>query len=106
MDAKTKKEVWKKTDGKCYYCGLQTIPFGSEKLSFCVDHVLPRKRGGGDEIENLVPSCFACNSSKTSKGFFNWANELVDQGTGERTGFFYFELMKLPFPVTAWRDEL
>lgn len=106
MDSKIKKKVWEKTAGRCYYCGKQTSPFGNGATSFCVDHVLPQTRGGKDEINNLVPACFACNSQKSSKGFFNWAMEKTDKETGERTGFFYFELMRLPFPDTAWDDPL
>jgi hypothetical protein len=29
-----------------------------------VDHVVPVAEGGGNEIENLVTSCFECNSGK------------------------------------------
>jgi hypothetical protein len=28
------------------------------------DHAHPRSRGGTDEIDNLVPSCFHCNAAK------------------------------------------
>ena len=105
MKSELKKQVWNKTNGKCYYCGTQTVPFGSAPDSFCVDHVIPRTRNGTDDIENLVPACFSCNITKSSKGLFNWASEMVNEN-GERTGMFYFELMRLPFPVTAWNDPL
>jgi hypothetical protein len=29
-----------------------------------IEHQMPRSRGGGDEIENLVPSCPECNALK------------------------------------------
>jgi 5-methylcytosine-specific restriction endonuclease McrA len=105
MNSELRNEVWKKTDGKCWYCGTQTIPFGSDHNSFVVDHVLPRKRGGKDELRNLVPACFSCNAHKSSKRLFDWANENLDEN-GNRTGIMYSELMRYPIPETAWEDSL
>jgi 5-methylcytosine-specific restriction protein A len=30
-----------------------------------VDHILPRRAGGGDELENLQALCASCHSKKT-----------------------------------------
>lgn len=100
---KIRNQVWKKTDGRCYYCGKQTKPFGTDPDSFCVDHVVPQKRQGNDHLDNLVPACCECNTTKSSKGLFNWGNELKEKSNGN--SFFYFELKGLPFP-TAWEDPL
>jgi hypothetical protein len=72
-----KGRVWHKTGGRCWYCGTQTIPFPTEHYllrgdCFSVDHFIAESRGGGEEIENLVPCCFKCNSKKqdlTLEGF-------------------------------------
>ena len=53
--------VWRKTEGLCYYCGSQ-LPD-----CFETDHVVPKSKGGTDEITNLVPCCKSCNSSKGTK---------------------------------------
>lgn len=45
--------------GLCAYC--RTRP-GSTK-----DHVVPVSRGGSDAIENIVPACAPCNSSKGAR---------------------------------------
>ncbi len=45
-----------KTGQYCNYCG------SPESLS--LDHVLPQKRGGQDNAENLIYACRRCNSSK------------------------------------------
>lgn len=100
-DKKIRNAVWKKTGGKCYYCGIQTKPFGTDKDSFCIDHMKPRTDGGGDEIENLFPCCSGCNTSKSNKSLFSWLNEKNDD-SGERTGITYFELHGLPFDA-AWK---
>ena len=46
---------------KCFYCPtILTI----ETLT--KDHVIPFKRGGRDDIENVVPACLSCNCSKSA----------------------------------------
>ena len=52
--------AWAKTDGICWYCGKRLNPFSD----FHVDHVIPVAMGGGDDPENLVPSCTDCNVRK------------------------------------------
>jgi hypothetical protein len=48
----------------CEYCG------SIENLSW--DHIIPRSRGGQDTVENHVLACRRCNSSKGSKGLYEW----------------------------------
>lgn len=56
---KLRFEVFKRDDFTCRYCGRKTPAVVLE-----VDHVIPVAEGGGDEIENLVTSCWECNSGK------------------------------------------
>lgn len=63
-----KDERWKMENGaRCVYCG------STEDLS--VDHLFPRIKGGGDNVENLGCSCKSCNSSKGKKDLMAWYNE-------------------------------
>ncbi|MGI9142010.1 MAG: HNH endonuclease, partial [Fluviibacter sp.] len=32
-----------------------------------VDHVVPRSKGGTDDLDNLVAACMSCNSSKQAR---------------------------------------
>lgn len=48
----------------CSYCGADE--------NITVDHVIPLSRGGKHEIENLVPACKSCNSSKHDKLLDEW----------------------------------
>lgn len=50
-----REEVFKKTDGKCFYCG------GTAET---MDHMQPSSRGGTNEISNLIGACHRCNSEK------------------------------------------
>jgi 5-methylcytosine-specific restriction endonuclease McrA len=49
---------------KCCYCG-------SDK-NLTKDHVVPLSRGGTNYIENIVPACHSCNSSKGVKELIEW----------------------------------
>lgn len=51
-------------DKCCEYCGAQ------ENLSW--DHLIPRAKNGPDTADNHVLACKSCNSSKGSKGIYEW----------------------------------
>lgn len=57
-----KTAVLAKTSGLCAYCGRDL-----ELSGFVVDHVHPQALGGRHEIENLLPACPPCNTSKGKK---------------------------------------
>jgi 5-methylcytosine-specific restriction endonuclease McrA len=50
----TRFEVLERDDFTCQYCGNPAT---------CVDHVLPRMRGGGDDLDNLKAACAHCNAT-------------------------------------------
>lgn len=53
-----REQVLKRDGYQCQACG---------KDANTVDHILPRSRGGGDELENLQALCSYCNYSKGDK---------------------------------------
>jgi CRISPR/Cas system Type II protein with McrA/HNH and RuvC-like nuclease domain len=60
--------IYDKADGHCYYCDkkIDWSNYGrpGEKGAWSVDHMRPVSRGGTDHLNNLVPACITCNSSK------------------------------------------
>lgn len=54
-----KPELFGKQQGKCNAC---QHPFHYRNLT--VDHIVPKSKAGGDNIENLQLLCQACNSTK------------------------------------------
>lgn len=48
---------------RCGYCGVSEAAIGNELE---IDHYQPKSAGGGDELENLVYCCTACNRRKGS----------------------------------------
>jgi hypothetical protein len=59
---------------RCAYCSvplLKTAPLG-HPLRLTVDHVLPLANGGLDEMMNIVPACWQCNTSKGCSPMEEW----------------------------------
>lgn len=50
---------------RCAYCG-------KEAKTLTRDHVVPVKMGGRYQVDNIVPACKSCNSSKGAKQFREW----------------------------------
>ena len=48
----------------CHYCGATK--------TLCMDHLIPKLRGGPDAADNIVWACRSCNSSKGAKDMLAW----------------------------------
>lgn len=63
------RRFWSQVVGRhgalCVYC--------REREATCLDHVIPRSRGGQDQPGNLVPACRPCNSSKGARTPEEWS---------------------------------
>lgn len=56
-----REKVFKKFKGKCAYCGCSI-----DINNFHIEHIIPKKNGGTDKFDNLLPACCDCNLSKGS----------------------------------------
>lgn len=59
ISKKLRFEIFKRDNFTCQYCGRQTPDVILE-----VDHISPKAKGGDDDIQNLITSCFDCNHGK------------------------------------------
>ncbi|OAI53019.1 hypothetical protein AYO47_05735 [Planctomyces sp. SCGC AG-212-M04] len=62
MQADVRNAVRNRAALRCEYCGLYEGE--SPLLSHQVEHIIPRKHGGTDDLENLALACIACNLFK------------------------------------------
>jgi hypothetical protein len=46
----------------CYFCGAPLTIRAATK-----DHLLPKERGGTDDLINIVPACWRCNHLKGTR---------------------------------------
>lgn len=60
----TQQELAKRANYVCEYC---QCPQKYIPESFTVDHIIPRKDGGNNSLNNLAWSCLGCNSHKHIK---------------------------------------
>lgn len=59
-----RRQVLANAQGKCAFCLSKERLMG---VTFEIDHIIPRIRGGKMEIENLCLCCPSCNRHKAAK---------------------------------------
>lgn len=59
ISKKVRFEIFKRDGFTCQYCGAHP-----PDVILHVDHIKPVSRGGGNEPENLITACEACNLGK------------------------------------------
>jgi 5-methylcytosine-specific restriction endonuclease McrA len=55
---KTRAQVLKRDRDTCHWCGANATH---------ADHVVPKSRGGTDDLSNLVASCGPCNQARGNR---------------------------------------
>jgi 5-methylcytosine-specific restriction endonuclease McrA len=64
VTAQLRKQVSERANGCCEYC-LSQEQFTPE--TFCIEHIIPRTKGGKTTLENLALACVGCNSHKYTR---------------------------------------
>lgn len=62
-------EIYKKQDGKCFYCEGQMKLHKNHKYKpeyMTIDHYVPKCRGGTREGDNAIGACLKCNNKKSA----------------------------------------
>ena|ERR1051325_6588326 len=49
---------------KCFYCFRTIEELKEQGIYMTVDHVIPKCRGGTNDLDNLVAACERCNNMK------------------------------------------
>lgn len=62
---RTRKQVIARDCGICQACGL---PVTMEAGDAQIDHIIPKREGGTDALDNLQLLHRSCHSQKTAKG--------------------------------------
>ena len=55
-------EVFKRARTRCELCGIS-----NEIRALEVDHIIPRNKGGTDDISNFQALCYSCNAMKRDR---------------------------------------
>lgn len=55
-------KILKRARFRCELCGIS-----AEEKALEVDHIIPRNKGGSDDISNLQALCYSCNATKRDR---------------------------------------
>lgn len=72
LSKKIRFDVFKRDSFQCQYCGNSPPSVILE-----IDHILPVSKGGDNQVENLVSSCFDCNRGKSNKNLDEIPSSMV-----------------------------
>jgi predicted DNA-binding transcriptional regulator len=64
--------IFERDRHRCFYCLAPLAP-----KTRALDHVVPRKRGGGNSFRNMVACCFACNTLKKNSNAVDFLRKLL-----------------------------
>ena len=73
--------------GRCYFCG-KILPYEWATI----DHLIPKSRGGSNELENLVAACHQCNHAKANRTLKEY--RVFVKPTGNN---FYGDTLEVPY---------
>ena len=87
-----KQRILDKTNGLCTYCGTELT-----LESLTVDHIIPIFRGGENDLDNLVPACWDCNTLKASMTLeeFNTINESRRESARKKIGISFRAIVSI-----------
>lgn len=115
ISKKTRFEVFKRDSFKCQYCG-KTAP----DTILVIDHIVPVKDGGDNELTNLVTACDVCNQGKGARSLddntvvekqrkqmeeLNERREQLEMMMKWRTGLNEIEQEKIRAVTEYWENE-
>jgi hypothetical protein len=63
LPAELREQVRKRAEYLCEYCHTNER---WQYMRFTLDHVVPVREGGNDDLENLALACFHCNRRKSN----------------------------------------
>ena len=64
MDTSTRVLVRERAGNRCEYCQLHQDD--SPLAALHIEHIIPKKHGGSDDMDNLALACIDCNLRKGS----------------------------------------
>jgi hypothetical protein len=59
-----RQRVLERAQGCCEYCQSQ-MRYATQRFS--IEHIMPKAKGGSDDLENLALSCQGCNNHKFTR---------------------------------------
>lgn len=96
VSERTRRKVIERAQGCCEYCRSQAR-FSPDPFS--IEHIIPRSKGGQDDLENLALACQGCNNRKYVD------TDAIDPVTGDLVPLFHPRLDEWSEHF-AWHESL
>lgn len=91
----SRRSIFARDNYTCQYCGVQS-------RDLTIDHIMPKRLGGGLQWENLVACCRKCNSRKADKLLQNSGMRLARQPKRPR----YVPYISLTKYINGTKNEI
>ncbi len=65
--------IYERDGWRCVWCCCKVERITRDAFPACLDHVLPRERGGSNHESNLVTSCISCNAARCDRSAVEYA---------------------------------
>lgn len=75
--------IGSKSRGRCWYCGIWFL-----SVKRTLGHVVPRSKGGSNDLSNLVFACQPCNSEKRNMSLESYRLHVQTTRQQERVVFY------------------
>jgi 5-methylcytosine-specific restriction endonuclease McrA len=66
LAAAVRERLGEAQNWRCCYCGIRMEGTGTDWDAPTFEHIVPRAKGGLDEIDNLAISCRLCNERRAN----------------------------------------
>ena len=81
-------KVLLRAKNRCESCGISSL-----KKALEVDHIIPRTKGGKDELSNFQALCYTCNSQKSNKDDTNF-KKILESYNDRKKGCIFCNIPK------------
>ncbi len=96
LTSQQKDFIKQRSDGCCEYC-LSQIAYSPDPFS--IEHIIPRSKGGTNDLDNLAIACQGCNNFKYSHV------NAIDPITGESAPLYHPRQDQWPGHFTWSNDD-